>query len=266
VKDHCPEKWRAILEFNALNDFDDLWNIEAAWIEEPNAYRGGWSGVARTEIKTPGGGTRGVYLKKQEDYFTRTIRHPIVGVSTFAAEMHRIRQLSQRQIPTLEAVYFGQRRVEGKCRALLMTDELEGFQSLEMLVDHWTERDWPSLRQRRRVINATADLLRGLHRHNLQHSSMYPKHVFLRVEAKRVEGRLIDLERMKWRPLRSLAVARDLDSLNRHSPGWSNTDRMRFLLHYLGLDRMSPRAKRLWNRIARKRRRKMRRAGASKAP
>jgi hypothetical protein len=100
--------------------------------------------------------------------------------------------------------------------------------------------------------------LSRLHRQRLQHSSAYPKHIFLNSGAIGVEARLIDLERVKWRPFRSLATRRDLDSLNRHSVGWSKSDKLRFVLRYLNLQRLSPRARRLWKVLARKQIRKRR--------
>ena len=36
MKDFSNERWRTILAFNGLNDFDAVWKHEAAWFEEPN--------------------------------------------------------------------------------------------------------------------------------------------------------------------------------------------------------------------------------------
>ncbi len=85
---------------------------------------------------------------------------------------------------------------------------------------------------------------------------MYPKHIFLKMDDTGVSARLIDLERVKWRPLKFPALMRDLDSLNRHAAGWSKADRMRFLLRYLGEPRLSASARRIWQRLARRQARK----------
>ena len=85
----APE-WQPILAFNGLRSFDDFWEFEANWFEEPNQRRGGWSGVARCELKVPEGGTRRVFLKRQENHTTRTFTHPIRGMATFVREFRQI--------------------------------------------------------------------------------------------------------------------------------------------------------------------------------
>ena len=64
--------------------------------------------------------------------------------------------------------------------------------------------------------------------------------------------RIIDLEKAKRRLFRYPAVFRDLYTLNRHSQHWSRTDRLRFFLIYLQLDRLTPAAKSLWRNIGRR--------------
>lgn len=266
MKDFFPACWRSIFEHNGLSGFDDLWDLELTWLEEPNHYRGGWSGVARFELEVPGQAAQGFYLKRQENYFARTALHPIRGIPTVSLEFRRICQFNECGIPTLEPVFFGQRANSAECRAILTTRELGGYESLEDLESDWARQGWPDFKERHAVIHAVADLLSLLHRRALQHGSAYPKHIFLKVEEIGGEARLIDLERVKRRPFRYLATLRDLDSLNRHSMGWSKTDRMRFLIRYLGLRRPSPGARRLWRTLARKQARKRRKLLAQKAP
>jgi hypothetical protein len=64
-----------------------------------------------------------------------------------------------------------------------------------------------------------------------------------------VEARLIDLEKAKWRPRRRLAIIRDFVSLQRHTVGWSNTDRLRFFLKYQQEQRLSASSKELLTKI-----------------
>ena len=47
MKDYVDERWRPIMTYNGLPDFDALWRLDAQWFEEPNRRRGGWSGTAR---------------------------------------------------------------------------------------------------------------------------------------------------------------------------------------------------------------------------
>ncbi len=257
--DFCPSRWRTLLDFNGLRSFDQLWSLELAWLEHPNREGRGWSGVGKVELRGHDGALRSLYVKRQENYGKRTVMHPLRPASTLAREIRRTLQLRACRIGTPEPVYFGERLVAGKRRAILITEELRDFGSLEALSAAWCLKEQPGPGERRAAIDAVAGALRELHRHRLQHGAMYPKHVFLAFRGPTAEARLIDLEKVKWRPLRLLVTLRDLDSLNRHADGWSRTNRMRFLLRYLCLDRMSPRARRLWKALTLKHTKKTRR-------
>ena len=56
MQDFVNERWRSILAYNKLSDFDALWKLEAEWFEPPNQRRGGWSGVSRCELMLSEGG------------------------------------------------------------------------------------------------------------------------------------------------------------------------------------------------------------------
>jgi hypothetical protein len=44
-------------------------------------------------------------------------------------------------------------------------------------------------------------------------------------------------------------MLRDLDTLNRHSPAWSRTDRLRFLLAYLKRHAVDSKVRKVWQRL-----------------
>lgn len=101
------------------------------------------------------------------------------------------------------------------------------------------------------VYFAVADLTRRMHACRIQHNCYYPKHVFVRVGPDgAVEARVIDLEKSRWRPLAVFCALRDLDTLNRHAPGWSRAERLYFLKAYLRRDRLTPYGKWLWHKLA----------------
>ena len=251
MKDFINERWRSILAHNGLAGFDDLWKLDAGWFEEPNHRRGGWSGVSRSELKLPEGGTAAIFLKRQENHGTRTLQHPVHGVPTFLREFNRIMGYRRNEIPTLEPVFFGVRGSGKDQRAILATEELSGFVSLEALTQAWLANGRPLRGERERVLLAVADLLSRMHAHGILHSCFYPKHVFVRVPAEGpAEARVIDLEKSRRRPLKVLCALRDLYSLMHYSaPVWSRTDYLRFLLAYLKLSRLTPFAKWLWRKV-----------------
>jgi len=251
MKDYVDERWRPIMTYNGLPDFDALWRLDAQWFEEPNRRRGGWSGTARCELLLPGGGVRAVFLKRQENHQTFSWRRPFGGVPTFEREFRRIMRYLACGIPALEPVYFAARRIGRDHRAILITAELTGFVSLKELGRRWLVEGAPPRAARRRILGAVAGLLRGMHDHGIQHNCFFPKHVMVRIdEAGRVEVRVIDLEKSRWRLLRTLCALRDLDTLNRHASNWSRGDRLWFLKSYLRIGRITPYARWLWRQLA----------------
>src|ERR1051325_9024795 len=113
MNDYMAAEWQRIFEFNGLRSFADFWKLQATWFEEPNQRRGGWSGVARCELKLPEGGTACVFLKRQENHTTRTLTHPVRGIATFVREFQQVLRYRQHRIPTLTPLYFAQRHEDG---------------------------------------------------------------------------------------------------------------------------------------------------------
>ena len=249
-QDYISERWRSILAYNGLTNFASLWKLEAKWFEEPNQRRGGWSGVCRVELGLPEGGTCTIFLKRQENHGTPSWRHPVKGVPTFMREFKRIIDYKSKCIPTLEPVYFAMRRVGKDQRAILITEDLTRFLSLEDRVQTWLKEGAPTRTVRRNILRAVAVLLHGMHAHGIQHSCFFPKHVFIRLNADgTVDARVIDLEKSRWRPFKTLCAMRDLYSLSRLSSCWSRSDRLWFFKEYLNIPRLTPYAKWLWRNI-----------------
>ncbi len=256
MKDYITPEWEHILRFNDLDGFDALWELKADWFEPPNARRGGWSGVARVELGLPGGGREAVFLKRQENHTRRTLRHPIFGEPTFAGEIENILLLRQAGVPTMDPLYYGQRKVAGKWRAILVTRELAGFRPMNGIMKEWAENGWDkSTAIRRKLITTVAGAVRQMHEQKLVHNALHPKHVFVRlVEGRSPEVALIDLEKMRHTPMRVQAMRRDLDSLNRRSRFWSSTDRLRFIKDYFNRQQLNREGRSLWRYLAKKKR------------
>lgn len=251
MKDFTSPLWQEILASNGLDHFDALWQRQIEWFEAPNRRRDGWSGVGRSELRLPDGSCRSVFVKRQEDHGTRTIRHPFRGEPTFAREFKRILQYQRLGIPTLTPVYFASRMQDGHQRAILVTEELTGFSSLEQQAQQWLRDGAPNRRQRQKILAAVAAVLRQLHQHYIGHGSFCPKHIFTHQHPDgRIEVRVIDLEKSRLCPTRMRRGFRDLYTLFCEAQCWGRSDRLYFLKSYLQIERLTPAAKRLWRNIA----------------
>ncbi len=257
MKDYIAPKWLATLQRNRVAGFAELWDLEADWFEDPNQRRGGWSGVSRCQFRLAAGGSAGFFLKRQENHVHRTLLHPWRGVPTLVREMRNLARYQAAGVPTLVPVYFAQRRIEGRMRALLLTEELLAYRSLSDWMRDWRRAGWPPREERTMILSALAELLRRMHRHHLQHNCCYPKHLFLRRDDAAWQACIIDLEKTKRTLRRNSARIRDLSTLHRHAPYWSRSDRLRFFLAYLGLDRLDARAKGLARKVLRDAARKL---------
>lgn len=264
--DYFASDWRGVLELNGLRSFEDFWGLKADWFEAPNERRGGWSGVARIELRLPDGGTRGAFLKRQENHVTRTWRHPLRGQATLAREFDNCLEFERHHIPTVKPLYFGLRRVDGDLRAVLLTEELAGFRSLADWMTEWRAQGPPAPRRRRQIAEALAAAVRLMHSRRFRHQCLYPKHLFLRLpdagaspRGAGPEVRIIDLEKAKRKAFRWLAARRDLSTLERHCGDWSLRDRIRFYRAYLRVTRLRG-TERLWRAVERTSRQKRRRS------
>lgn len=118
--------YSALLAHYGLGSFDALWELRLPYVDEPNRNRGGWSGVSRLELTDTDGQPALLYLKRQRNYLSRSLRHPF-GEPTCAREFRAIQGFRRLGVATVEPVYFDQRSVRGERRALLVTRALEGY-------------------------------------------------------------------------------------------------------------------------------------------
>ncbi len=235
---------RELLRVNNLETFEKLWEAELNWFEPPNFRRSGWSGAARYELEQDNGGKIGVFIKRQENHRRRTLQHP-QGCPTFRIEWQNLKKLTKYQVDVPRPLYYGERNVDGKPQAILITYELKGFSAL----DEWLQKEQSqggNHHLRSDVLPVIADVVRRFHDHRFRHNSLYPKHIMLKV---RKDGNLtttnvclIDLE--KSRRVFSIMGARirDLDTLMRRCPEWTEHEKDLFLNHYLkaGFEHLPP--------------------------
>lgn len=224
MTDFLAAEDRALLERHGLGTFDALWAKQLDAVDEPNTGRGGWSSVFRLVLEG-----HGYYLKRQSNYQMRTLHAPF-GEPSFAREFRNISRYEKLGIPALKAAFFGERKVNGEVRAILLTRALDGWDDLDSLLQRWSEL---SAAQHSAILKACGQLARRLHGARQVHGCFYPKHIFLQATGDGYLAQLIDLE--KTRPLLfgQRDRVKDLEPLLRRSPEWSEAQLRELLATYL---------------------------------
>ena len=166
--------------------------------------------------------------------------------------MESIRRYEQAGIPALKAVYCATRKINGELQAILVTEFLSGYQPLEHILKNWQEQDRPARQDCAAIAKACGSLVGTLHEQGLEHRCLFPKHIFLRVNKDRVDARLIDLEKTRWRPWFEARRVRDLTALARRSKQVTNRDRIYFLRAYFRISKLNAHAKSLWCQVAKR--------------
>lgn len=251
ARNYTSPAHRALLAASGLADFAALWNLKAAWFEEPNFRRGGWSGVCRLELPLPDGEAKAAFfLKRQENHRRRTWRHPLSGEPSFACEFRNLIHLHKHGLAAPKPAFFACRRQGRALQSILLTEELTGFLPLDnFLDDFFAAQDRPALAQQRAVLRAVATAVRGLHAAGVQHNALYPKHIFIRWHGDSPEVAFIDLEKARCGIFAARRTLHDLEALNRRSAHWSRSARLYFFLAYLQQARLDPAARRLCRQI-----------------
>jgi tRNA A-37 threonylcarbamoyl transferase component Bud32 len=249
MKEFVGSGWKKNLELNELESFDSIWELDAAWFEEPNKRRGGWSGVSRISLKTEEGGSVGIFLKRQENHNTKTLAKPVNGEPTFYREFKNILRFISHGIPTVEPVYFFYRYKNGKSQAILMTKELEGFESLDSPIYARSGELMSNKDQRESLMKAVAKEMRKMHDHHFRHNCLYSKHIFVRAIGNQWDVKFIDLEKLSRSFFKKRALLRDLYTLPRRISGWRQSDKLKFFKMYRQEEKLSPQSKLIWCEI-----------------
>ncbi|EZQ15637.1 InaA protein [Halopseudomonas bauzanensis] len=199
--------------------FEHWWSMDGEWVEEPNQRRGGESGVKLLPPLQPG--QPPLYSKRQIGHLFRSWRHPF-GLPTVLREEQALIACEQLGVTVPKRVFCAARKQLGRWQALLITEELSGFVSL----DQWYAEHAPKLDEnsRKAVLRRLALVLQRLHRGRRQHGCLYSKHVYISLTAKVPEVALLDLEKSRIRLLRSKAINHDLSQLRRHRGGMPEAD------------------------------------------
>ncbi|RMQ46374.1 Lipopolysaccharide kinase [Pseudomonas cichorii] len=215
---------RALLERHGLADFQALWDKKLDAVDEPNTGRGGWSSVCRLELDG-----QGFYLKRQSNYLTHTLHHPF-GEPSFSREFRNINRYRKLGIPALQAVFYGESKVNGERRAILMTRALDGWTDLDALLQQWSGLD---AGQQVAIVQACGQLARTLHHARQVHGCFYPKHIFLQAHGDAYQAQLIDLEKTRPVLFGQRDQIKDLEPLLRRADAWGDAELRVLLAAYL---------------------------------
>jgi tRNA A-37 threonylcarbamoyl transferase component Bud32 len=239
LQDFISDTFRQVLASHRLDGFEQLWRYDGDWFEAPNHDRGGWSGVNRLVLERDGASPLVLFLKRQQNYMRRSLRHPLRGVSTFYHEYRNIRYLAERGVPVPTLAFFAQRPSPQGVQAILMTEELSGHLSLDKVVGIAMNGTTHTHRQKRMLIASVASTVRAMHAARVQHRALHAKHLLVDMrdpDVPRVV--IIDFEKARVKWLFLLHGVRDLATLNRDLCGLSNAARMCFFKQYLGVEKL----------------------------
>lgn len=239
-------QWQQDLESNQLSTFDQLWDLQLKAVDEGNVGRGqnGWSRVCIHHLTTQTGQRRRFVIKRQSNYRSHTLRHPIRGIATFEKEFQFIRRYQRLNIPAMQAVYCATRQIDGELQAILITEYLENHQSL---FDLLSDQDFTS-NEKICITKQVAELIANLHEKNLEHRCLFPKHIFIPNDHSQ-KACLIDLEKTRWRPWGEGRRVRDLTALARRTANTSTRDKVLFMYYYFGIQKLNNDAKQLWQQV-----------------
>ena len=187
--------------------FTFWWQLPCEWVEPPNQRRGGWSGVLRSQWHN-----RTLYIKRQTHHLCHDWRHP-QGWPTLCREYVNLLQLQRLGIGCPVPLFSGR---SGDA-AVLVLEALEGFTALDQLI-------LADSAQRESLARSLGKTLGWMHRHHLQHSCLYAKHVFVRQQHGDWQVALIDLEKMHWRASSKGCARHDLNQLQRHQTLFDGQD------------------------------------------
>jgi tRNA A-37 threonylcarbamoyl transferase component Bud32 len=232
------DKYSDVLNKNQLDTFDKVWNYQVNWFEAPNERRGGWSGVGRLQLDVSGGKPLCLFVKKQQNHGRLTLLHPIRGEPTFRREYKRLQYLADHEVGAPKVIFYGEKIIENKLCAILVTEELDGYQSLDSLTASWFAEDKLTRTHRQQLLKAIAASLRNFHQLGLVHRALYPKHIFVKNADMSTQVALIDLEKARFSPFFWYRAYFDLAALNRHAEHWTSVDRLYFLMQYCRLQRL----------------------------
>lgn len=215
----------ALSQLSEAEAFSRWLEIPGDWVEEPNVRRGGMSGVKR--IYSDQGQL--LYRKQQDAHIFRSLRHPL-GYPTVMREREALLACAALDVRVPPLVFAACRKSQGEWQAVLVTEALDGYKSLEDCYAEQLEQTWgEALHQQ--VLEEFGRVLGRLNRGHWQHGCLRLKHVFVRLNGAVPEVALLDLEKARRRFFAAQAAGHDLHQVRRRL-GMSDAQWQVFLQGY----------------------------------
>lgn len=173
-------------------------------VDAPNFDFGG---VSEVTYQPDADGGPGIYIKAQLNYVRRYIMQPFGQLLARAEHkaLEGFRELGIH-VPAVR-LYFEQKTSNGPF-ALLATEELQGYQSLDTLLS-----GNPAPGQAEELLQACARTLARMHAAHWAHGACYPKHLLLKRGLDGYQVAMVDLETARRRITPTNALARDMPRL-----------------------------------------------------
>ena len=222
--------YQSLFECEGFNNFESLWNYSGEWVEPINERRGGWSGVCRLEV--PNSSEPPLFLKRQENHNTKTFKHPFKGIPTYRREVKNIHRFKKHNIPTLDLIYYDERKFNNKYQAILISRALEDFEPLNEWITKANDN------QLNEMLRKLAEILQLMHSHGLMHMYLNTSSIFVRktkkslLERSIIDIRIIDLESVRIQPISKQRRFKDLRYMLEHISGLTQQNFEDFLTHY----------------------------------
>lgn len=221
--------WQDLFTNHGVGDFESLWDAKLGFVDEPNIGRGGRSEVGKLVIADDSDKQHIFYVKRQVNYLSKTLTHPISGIPLTLKEFNNITAFQSLGIECLDACYQGYRTKDNELQSILVTPELEGYQDL----DHYQPS---SINESRRITRELANVVAKLHAAGYRHGCLYPKHIFINPDNNEAPVRLIDLEKVSRSPFKKYSALKDLTTLQRRISN-NKSCQLYFLLCYFHLNK-----------------------------
>ncbi|MDD7985867.1 lipopolysaccharide kinase InaA family protein [Lentisphaera marina] len=227
---------------NQLGSFRQLWDNKTDWFEAPNEgkNKNSWSGVSKITLEG-----QDFFIKKQKNYKKANLLHPF-GENLAHKEFKNITLFKKFKIPSLDVAFFGMEKSKGNHYAILITKSLSSYLPLSVIEKNLSSKEL-SQHQKREIIIHCAKLISLTHEKKIKIQSLYSKHVFVHKSlvkkdyqgSKDLPCKFIDLERARISYFDKDSSLKDIEIFDRRTKNWSQTDRLCFLITYLGAKKVT---------------------------